>query len=127
MKGRVLARLHNVLSEWIATHSWQASSGFAVAHDEELLNPDTLAFLDAIANQDLGDRVIRLHRGLLHYAAAGGFEMAYDLREDAMKRRAPSTAAKESLSTNSSWRWPVSRAGNPTMTPRPTSTWRASP
>ena len=85
---RLTGRLTQTLDDWINTRTWDQSRAFAAAHASELLDPASADILDDIARQDLGDRVLRLHRGLLGYAAAAGFDTAYALRTDPVRRRA---------------------------------------
>ena len=81
-------RLTPILDDWIGTRTWDQSQAFAAAHTTDLLNPATLDILDTIAEQDLGDRMLRVHRGLLGYAAVARFDAAYALRADPGRRRA---------------------------------------
>ena len=69
-------------SSWLATRTWTASRAFATAHSGELLHLTTVAILDDLGEHDPADRILRLHRGLLAYAATAGFDVAYDLRSD---------------------------------------------
>jgi len=86
---RVLTdRLTQILNDWINTRTWEQSEAFAAAHVEDLLRPAAPDILDDAANRDLGDRVLRLHRGLLGCAAVAGFNTAYTLRADPGQRQA---------------------------------------
>ena len=85
---RLTDRLTQTLDDWVNTRTWDQSQAFATAHASELLDPSAADILDDIARQDLGDYTLRLHRGLLGYAAATGFDTAYALRTDTGRRRA---------------------------------------
>ncbi len=80
-----------LLNRWISTPTWAESEAFAEAHADELLQPATTAALDRIGDDHPGDRGIRLHRGLLAYAAAAGFNAAYELLGDRDRLRAELT------------------------------------
>jgi hypothetical protein len=80
-------RLTRSLSDWVGTRTWEQSETFAAAHTGDLLRPAALDILDAIADPDPSDRVLRLHRGLLGCAAVAGFDTAYALRADSDERR----------------------------------------
>ena len=84
---RLTDRLTQALNDWIGTRTWDLSQAFAAAHTGELLDTATAAILDSFAKRDLGDRMLRLHRGLLGYAAVAGFDAAYALRADPGRRR----------------------------------------
>ncbi len=71
-----------LLRQWICTPTWAQSRAFAATHAGELLQPAAAAFLDRIGDDQPGDRGLRLHRGLLAYAAAAGFDAAYELLAD---------------------------------------------
>jgi hypothetical protein len=79
--------LIQTLQQWLATPTWPASQTFATAHADELLHPTTQAFLADAADQDPGGLELRLHRGLLGYAATAGFDAAYDLLPDTDRQR----------------------------------------
>ena len=80
-----------LLNRWISTPTWAESQAFAEAHADELLQPATAAVLDRIGDDHTGDRGVRLHRGLLAYAAAVGFDAAYELLADRDQLRAELT------------------------------------
>jgi hypothetical protein len=77
--------LVRTLEQWMGTRTWDASRTFAAAHSQQLLHPATLAILN---DQDPADPVLRLHRGLLGYAATAGLDAAYDLRPDTARQQA---------------------------------------
>lgn len=77
--------LAQVLGQWISTPSWTASRAFDAARSEELLHPTNQAILGA---QDPASPGLRLHRGLLGYAATAGFDAAYDLLPDTARQQA---------------------------------------
>ena len=87
------AQLAQTLQDWLETPTWEASKAFAIAHTGELLHPLTLAILDGVGDNHPADQVLRLHRGLLTYAAAKGFDAAYTLRADVSRRRTAFTAS----------------------------------
>jgi tetratricopeptide (TPR) repeat protein len=93
--------LTQVLEQWLNTPTWAASRAFAAAHSKELLHPTAQAILNDVSNQDPADTVLRLHRGLLGYAAAAGFDAAYDLLPDTARQQAmimdPATPAATRL------------------------------
>ena len=87
-EDQILTRhLTQTLGQWLETGTWPASRAFATAHGDELLHPTTMAILDDLGVQDPADPMIRLHRGLLAYAATAGFDAAYDLRPDTTRHR----------------------------------------
>lgn len=51
-------------------------------HASELLSAASLALTDSSGERDPGDRVIRMHRGLLRLASTAGFERAYEIWAD---------------------------------------------
>jgi hypothetical protein len=67
-----------VFTDWIARTTWPGSKSFAMEHEDMLLHAVTAAIVDNIGNLDPGSYKLRLHRGILSYAAAAGFESAYD-------------------------------------------------
>jgi hypothetical protein len=85
----------------MSTRTWTASRAFAADHGDDLLHPATLAMLDHLGNQDPADPDLRLHRGLLGYAATAGFDAAYDLLTDTGRQHAisadPATPAETRL------------------------------
>jgi tetratricopeptide (TPR) repeat protein len=107
-RQRRTTRLAQALEEWIRTPTWAQSQAFAAAHSDDLLDPGTMDILDTISDQDLGDRMFRLHRGLLGYAATVGFDAAYALRADTAQRRAELAAASD-LQTSASTRLALAR------------------
>lgn len=72
----------DLLIAWLNTPTWQASQNFAAANSDALLDPATQAILDTFASSNLRDPTLRLHRGLLSYAATTSFDTAYELRTD---------------------------------------------
>jgi DNA-binding transcriptional regulator GbsR (MarR family)/S1-C subfamily serine protease len=84
---RLTARRAQILQEWVNTPTWAASRAFAADHRGDLLHSATRAILDDLAGQDLADPVLRLHRGLLGYAAIAGLDAAYDLRAETIRQR----------------------------------------
>jgi hypothetical protein len=84
---RMTDRLAQTLDDWIGTRTWDQSQAFAAAHSSDLLDSAALAILETFTEQDLGDGMLRLHRGLLGYATAAGFDAAYALRADPSQRR----------------------------------------
>ncbi len=85
---RMNDRLTRTLRDWINTRTWDQSQVYAAAHAGDLLDPTTLAILGRFAKQELRDHTIRVHRGLLGLANAGGFDAAYALLADPGQRRA---------------------------------------
>lgn len=79
--------LKQTLEQWLATRTWEASRAVATAHSGELLHPTTLAILDDLGDHDPDDTILRLHRGLIAYAAAAGFDVAYDLLSDSTRQQ----------------------------------------
>jgi hypothetical protein len=76
------------LHAWLATPNWTSSRDFAMAHSNELLHPVTLTLVDGLGDRAPGKKTVRLHRGLLHYAASEGFDAAYELLQDPRLRQA---------------------------------------
>jgi hypothetical protein len=95
------SHLAQLLAQWLATPTWQASRAYAATHGDDLLHPATRVLLHALSDQDPADTVLRLHRGLLGYAAAAGFDAAYDLLPDTARQHAlptdPATPATARL------------------------------
>jgi hypothetical protein len=79
---RIAQQLAEILQQWIDTSTWNASQAFAADHTDDLLHPTTEAIVDTLADRALRDQTLRLHRGLLGYAAAKDFDTAYQLRAD---------------------------------------------
>ena len=79
--------LIQTLQEWVSTRNWADSQAYAMAHSRELLNPTAIEILGNLGDQAPGDQMLRLHRGLLFYAAVAGFDDAYELRANADRRR----------------------------------------
>jgi hypothetical protein len=71
---------------WLRSQTWRASQDFATANNDALLDPATQATLAAFGHRDLRDPAVRLHRGLLGYAAAAGFDTAYELGADTARQ-----------------------------------------
>ena len=95
------SHLAEMLGQWLATRTWTASRAFAAADGDDLLHPTSRAILNALSDQNPSDLVLRLHRGLLGYAATAGFDAAYDLLPDTDRQRAmiadPATLADTRL------------------------------
>jgi tetratricopeptide (TPR) repeat protein len=95
------SRLAQTLGQWLATPTWTASRAFAADRSDDLLHPATQALLDSLGSQDPADPDLRLHRGLLAYAATAGFDAAYDLLPDTGRQHAitadPATPADTGL------------------------------
>jgi tetratricopeptide (TPR) repeat protein len=93
--------LTQTLGQWLATRTWPASRAFAAAHGDDLLHPAARAVFDDLSSQNPADPMLRLHRGLLGYAATAGFDAAYDLLPDTGRQRAmiadPATPAATRL------------------------------
>jgi len=77
---RLLARQLEILGAWLATPSWDLSQQLAEQHKDELLSDEAEQLLRTIAEEDLGDNDLRLHRGLLELARSDGISVAYALR-----------------------------------------------
>ncbi len=86
--GLQTSRLTRVLQAWIETPSWDSSRQFAVTRQDELLQHQTAEILDVSGALQPGDRVLRLHRGLLACARSTGIDDAYQLLSDASKHQA---------------------------------------
>jgi hypothetical protein len=71
-----------LLSQWLRTRTWRASQDFATANADALLKPATQVILAGYGDNDLRHPELRLHRGLLGYAAIAGLEAAYGVRGD---------------------------------------------
>jgi tetratricopeptide (TPR) repeat protein len=84
-----LLRRHliHILHEWLRSRSWAQSAAFATANASELLHPGSADLLDELCDQNPRDHKLRLHHGLLGYAAAAGFDAAYGYVTDAEYRR----------------------------------------
>jgi hypothetical protein len=80
--------LLQTLEQWLAAPTWTTSRVFAADHGEELLDPSTQAILGNLSGQRFARRWIRLHHGLLAYAATAEFDAAYDLLVDTGRQRA---------------------------------------
>ena len=80
-------QLAEILQEWIYAPSWLQSQRFAAANASNLLHPTTWAILENLGAQNPGDQTLRLHRGLLSYAATAGFDAACQLRADKALRQ----------------------------------------
>ena len=78
--------LLQVLMQWLATPSWTASRSFAAAYGNDLLH--SLSILDTFGLENPSDLGLRVHCGLLGYAAVTGFDAAYDLLSDASRLQA---------------------------------------
>jgi hypothetical protein len=81
------SHLIQTLDQWLTTRTWTASRAFAAAHGDDLLHPASAAILDNLSSQDPADPLLRLHLGLLAYAATAGFDAAYDLLPDTDRQR----------------------------------------
>ena len=95
-------QLAEILQEWIYAPSWLQSQRFAAANASNLLHPTTWAILENLSAQNPGDQTLRLHRGLLAYAATAGFDAAYELSQtrpsgSAYSRSRPGTPASTRL------------------------------
>jgi tetratricopeptide (TPR) repeat protein len=80
-------RAIGILNEWFATQTWEQSQAFASAHADELLHPATAVIIGQASGEEPRNYMVRLHRGLLSYAAVAGFDAAYELLADTQRLR----------------------------------------
>jgi hypothetical protein len=91
-----------LLRDWLAERSWQAGLDFAVAHAGDLTHHDTVLVFDRTGAEHPEYPWLRLHRGVLHFAAESqdaeaGFRTAYELGTDAGRLRASLTSSDPPL------------------------------